>query len=199
MNDAGRGIELILASDSPRRARLLGEILPSFRIVPSRVEEDRDEGEDPRAYVMRMSQKKAESVADALGRGSGGCWVLAGDTVVVVEGAVLGKPADAEQAARMLQQLQGRLHEVITGICLLNRGSGICLVEAVGTRVWMRRIDPEEMEAYIRSGEPFDKAGGYAIQGEGGRFISRIDGSYTNVVGLPMERIREWFRLYGIL
>jgi septum formation protein len=199
MDEVDRGTELILASGSPRRARLLGEIVSSFRIVPSRVEEDRDEGEDPRAYVMRVSKKKAESVADALEPGNARCWVLAGDTVVVVEGTLLGKPTDAEQARRMLERLQDRRHEVVTGICLMNRGKGICRVEAVGTWVWMRRIEPPEMEAYIRSGEPFDKAGGYAIQGEGGRFICGIEGSYTNVVGLPVERVQEWFRVHGIL
>jgi len=190
--------ELILASGSPRRAQLLGEIVGAFRILPSDVDEDQDEGETPSAFVARISREKAESVADGLQPGDGGSWVLAGDTIVVIGETVLGKPEDEEHARRMLEQLQDRRHEVITGICLLNRKQAVCRLEAVRTQVWMRRIEPEEMDAYIRTGEPFDKAGGYAIQGDGGRFIRKIDGSYSNVVGLPMERLRELFRTYGI-
>ena len=190
--------ELILASGSPRRAQLLGEMVRSFRILPSDVDEDRDEGETPGAYVVRISREKAESVADGLEPRTGGRWVLGGDTIVVLEEAVLGKPEDGDHARRMLEQLQDRRHEVITGICLLNRKQAVYCLEAVRTQVWMRRIEPEEMDAYIRTGEPFDKAGGYAIQGHGGRFIRKIEGSYSNVVGLPMERLRELFRMYGI-
>ncbi|MGW8320243.1 MAG: Maf family protein, partial [Thermodesulfobacteriota bacterium] len=190
--------ELILASGSPRRAQLLGEMVRSFRIVPGDVDEEQGEGETPGAYVVRISQQKAESVADGLEPQRGGLWVLGGDTIVVLEEAVLGKPEDGAHARRMLEQLQDRRHEVITGICLLNRKQGVCCLEAVRTQVWMRRIEPEEMDAYIRTGEPFDKAGGYAIQGHGGRFIRKIEGSYSNVVGLPMERLGELFRKYGI-
>ncbi len=190
--------ELILASGSPRRARLLAEIVGSFRIITSSVEEDQDEGETPSAYVVRVSREKAESVADGPEpRGSAG-WVLAGDTIVVLEEAVFGKPEDEEHARWMLEQLQDRRHEVITGICLLNRKQAVCYLEAVRTQVWMRKIEPDEMDAYIRSGEPCDQAGGYAIQGYGGRFIRKIEGSYSNVVGLPMERLREVLRTYGI-
>jgi len=190
--------ELILASASPRRAQLLGEMVGSFRILPSDVDEGRDRDETPGAFVVRVSREKAESVADGLQPRGGGTWILAGDTIVVLGEAVLGKPEDEEHARRMLEQLQDRRHEVITGICLLNREQAVCRVEAVRTQVWMRRIEPEEMDAYIRTGEPFDKAGGYAIQGSGGRFVRKIEGSYSNVVGLPMERLGELFRMYGI-
>jgi septum formation protein len=117
---------------------------------------------------------------------------------VVLGEAVLGKPEDEAHARWMLEQLQDRRHEVITGICLLNRKQAVCRLEEVRTQVWMRRIEPEEMDAYIRTGEPFDKAGGYAIQGDGGGFVRKIQGSYSNVVGLPMERLGELFRMYGI-
>ena len=190
--------DLILASGSPRRARLLGEMVPSFRILASDVEEERDENETPSAYVVRVSRAKAGTVLDRLGPGTGSSWILAGDTVVVLDESIFGKPKDAAEARCMLERLQDRRHEVVTGICLLNRKEGVCCLEVVRTRVWMRRIEPEEMEAYIRSGEPFDKAGGYAIQGHGGRFVDRIEGSYSNVVGLPKERLRELFRMYGI-
>jgi septum formation protein len=170
----------------------------SFRILPSDVDEDQDEGETPSAFVLRVSREKAEAVADGLRPRGGGTWVLAGDTIVVLGEVVLGKPEDEAHARRMLEQLQNRRHEVITGICLLNRTRAVCRLEAVRTQVWMRRIEPEDMDAYIRTGEPFDKAGGYAIQGHGGRFVRKIEGSYSNVVGLPMERLGELFRMYGI-
>jgi septum formation protein len=189
---------LVLASASPRRARLLKEIVRSFRIVPSNVEETQQDTETPRAFVLRVSREKAESVSDVLDPRSGAVWILAGDTIVVLGEKILGKPGSASEARCMLEQLQGRCHEVITGICLLNRQQGVSCLEAVQTRVWMRRIEPDEMERYIQTGEPFDKAGGYAIQGRGGRFIQRIEGSYSNVVGLPTERLRELFRRYGI-
>ena len=198
MNAPEGETELILASGSPRRAQLLGEMVRSFRILPSDVDETQDEGETPNAFVVRVSREKAESVADGLQPSGGGTWVLAGDTIVVLGEAVLGKPEGKEHARRMLEQLQDRRHEVITGICLLNREQAVCCLEAVRTQVWMRKIDPEEVEAYIRTGEPFDKAGGYAIQGHGGRFVRKIEGSYSNVVGLPVERLGELFRVYGI-
>ncbi len=201
--DQGTGLlaqppELILASASPRRARLLGEILESFRIVPGSVEEEQAEGEAPGDYAVRVSREKAEAVSKDLERSNGSGWILAGDTIVVLDEMVLGKPEDEGHARWMLEQLHDRRHEVITGICLLNRGQAVCRLEAVRTRVWMRRIEPDEVDAYIRTGEPFDKAGGYAIQGKGSRFIRKIEGSYSNVVGLPKERLRELFRTYGI-
>lgn len=194
----GRKPALILASGSPRRAELLREIIPSFTIVPSRLRENCLENETPSAHVLRLSREKAESVSNGLGLENGGSWVLAGDTVVVLEGRILGKPETVDHARWMLEQLQGRRHEVMTGVCLLNRQEKVCRLEAVETQVWMRKVEPEEIEAYIRTGEPFDKAGGYAIQGQGGRFVSRIKGSYANVVGLPTERLKELFTQYRI-
>ena len=191
--------ELILASRSPRRAELLKEIIKSFRIIPSNIKEKCLESESPDTYVLRVSREKAESVSGGEEPRNGGCWVLAGDTIVVLEGTILGKPEDADDARRMLEHLQDRGHEVITGICLLNREERVCCLETVRTQVWMRRIEPEEIEAYIQTGEPFDKAGGYAIQGQGGRFVRKIDGSYSNVVGLPTERLQALFSEYGII
>ena len=118
--------------------------------------------------------------------------------VFVQVARVLGKPEDEDHARRMLEHLQERRHEVVTGICLLNKRKGVCHLEAVRTQVWLRRIGPKEMEAYIRTGEPLDKAGGYGIQGHAGAFVRRIEGSYSNVVGLPTERLRELFQRYGI-
>ncbi len=198
MHMPDRETELILASGSPRRARLLKEILGSFRIVPSDIEEEQQEGETPEAFALRVSREKAEAVSESPEHRSDAGWILAGDTIVVLGRKVLGKPRDAGHARRMLELLQGRQHEVITGICLLNRGRQVCRVEAVRTRVWMRRIEPEELDAYIETGEPFDKAGAYAIQGHARRFIEKIEGSYSNVVGLPTERLGELLHEYDI-
>ena len=194
-----KDVEVILASHSPRRAELLKEIIKSFMIIPSNISENFLKNELPEDYVLRVSREKAESVSDVVGPRNGGCWVLAGDTIVVLEGTILGKPEDADDARRMLERLQDRRHEVVTGICLLNREEQVCCLETVCTQVWMRRIEPEEIDAYIETGEPFDKAGGYAIQGKGGRFVRRIDGSYANVVGLPVERLQALFSKYRII
>jgi septum formation protein len=191
--------KLILASRSPRRAELLKHIIKTFSIIPSNIKEKCGENESPDTYVLRVSREKAEFVSEGVESRNGGCWVLAGDTIVVLEGTILGKPEDADNARRMLEHLQDRRHEVITGVCLLNREEGVCCLETVSTQVWMRGIEPEEIEAYIQTGEPFDKAGGYAIQGQGGRFVRRIEGSYTNVVGLPTERLQALFSKYRIV
>jgi septum formation protein len=194
-----KGAELILASRSPRRAELLKQIIKSFSIIPSNIKENYIEKESPVDYVLRVSREKAESVSRGLEPRNRGLWVLAGDTIVVLEGTILGKPEGADDARRMLERLQDRRHEVITGICLLNLKERVCCLETVSTQVWMRRIEPEEIEAYIQTGEPFDKAGGYAIQGQGGRFVRRIEGSYANVVGLPTERLEALFGRFRIL
>jgi septum formation protein len=177
---------------------LLNQIIKSFDVIPSNLKEKHIDNESPDAYVKRVSREKAEAVSKGVASRNNDNWILAGDTVVVVEGAILGKPNDADHARRMLQQLQDRRHEVVSGICLLNRKRGVCCVEAVRTHVWMRRIEAEEIDAYIQTGEPFDKAGAYAIQGQAGGFVRRIEGSFTNVVGLPIERLRVLFKKYNI-
>jgi septum formation protein len=199
VGEPGKEAELILASRSPRRAELLNKIIKSFHVIPSNIKENFLENESPETYVLRVSREKAESVSGGVEAPKGDCWVLAGDTVVVLEGTILGKPEDADDARRMLECLQDRRHEVITGICLLNRKAQVCCLETVCTQVWMRRIEAEEIESYIQTGEPFDKAGGYAIQGQGGRFVRRFEGSYTNVVGLPTERLQVLLRKYRII
>jgi septum formation protein len=191
--------ELILASSSPRRAELLKQIIKSFGIIPSNIKENLFGNESPDTYVLRVSREKAESVSGGVEVRNGDYWVLAGDTIVVLDGTILGKPEDVDDARRMLECLQDRRHEVITGICLLNRKEQVCCLETVRTQVWMRKIEAEEIESYIQTGEPFDKAGGYAIQGQGGRFVRRIEGSYTNVVGLPTERLQALLRKYRIV
>jgi septum formation protein len=173
---------LILASQSPRRRELLGCAGIPFEVRPASVDEARVGQEDPGEHVCRLAREKAQSVACAPDE-----IVLGADTVVVVDGEVLGKPLDREHAARMLRQLSGRAHEVVTGICL--RTSNRLIVDKESTRVRFVRLPEEEIAAYVASGEPMDKAGAYAIQGLASRFIDRIEGCYCNVVGLPVALV----------
>ena len=188
----------VLASASPRRRALLGRLLKTFTVVASDIDEERLPGEGVERYVCRISRWKAEAVSSERGFSTRDVWVLGADTTVVVEDEMLGKPEDAAQARRMLAQLQDRDHEVITGVCLLNGHRGVCMQDVVRSRVWMRCLTPEEIDIYVASGEPYDKAGGYAIQGLAGRFVSRVEGSYSNVVGLPLASLAEMLREAGI-
>lgn len=186
MTSSAAAPHLVLASASPRRVELLRAAGFQVAVKPAGVSERRRRDEDPVAYARRLARAKAEVVgrdcpAEAL--------VLGADTVVVVDGQVLGKPASAAGAARMLHKLSGRRHQVVTAVCLLRRADGFRRVAHARTQVWMNRLTPGEIADYIRSGEPADKAGGYAIQGRAARFIPRIAGSYSNVVGLPLELV----------
>lgn len=196
----GRRPRLVLASGSPRRAELLQQVVADFIVRPADIDENRLEHEGETEYVLRICRSKAEAVFQAAPRGRGpGLWTLGADTIVAVAGSVLGKPQDAEQARWMLSRLQGRRHEVMTGVCLLDGRGEVRFLDAVVTAVWMRRLEDDEIEEYLRSGEPYDKAGGYAIQGLAGRFIQRIQGSFSNVVGLPLEEVRDILGRHGLL
>ncbi len=173
---------LILASASPRRTEILRSAGLEFRVQPGTVEEQPHFGEEPLKYVRRLARDKALAASAAETD-----IVLAADTVVVVDGAILEKPADHEDAARMLRLLSGRDHEVITGICL-RRGSGL-IVEAESTRVFFTPLSEREVLDYVASGEPMDKAGAYAIQGLASKFVERVEGCYFNVVGLPVALV----------
>jgi len=175
---------LILASQSPRRSEILRQAGIPFVVKPANVDESLHPGEPVEDYVQRVAEQKATAVEAAAGD-----VVLGADTVVVIGGEILGKPRDRADAARMLAQLEGREHEVITGICF-RRGKELLHDRAV-TRVWFTPLTHEEIEQYVASGEPMDKAGAYAIQGLASKFIQRIDGSYTNVVGLPIELVKK--------
>ncbi len=174
---------LILASGSPRRAELLRAAGFSFEVCVADVDETPWQNELPEAHVRRLATAKAEAVhADQPGR-----TVLAADTIVVVEGQILGKPRDAEDAARMLALLSGARHTVLTGIALVANGATRVAVES--TDVWFAELSRAEIAAYVESGEPMDKAGAYAVQGLASRFVERIEGMYSNVVGLPLARV----------
>lgn len=175
-------VTLILASQSPRRRELLERAGFRFLVRPAEVDESWREGEDPEAHVRRLAREKARAVAASQQE-----IVLGADTVVVLDGEILGKPADAADARRMLELLSGREHCVFTGVCL-KRGD-LELVEAERTLVRFARLEDEEIRAYVDSGEPMDKAGAYAIQGLASKFVERIEGCYFNVVGLPVARV----------
>lgn len=175
-----RDPDLYLASRSPRRAELLRTLGVGFALVDIDIDEAVAPGEVPRDYVLRLAREKA-----AAGRMlcAGRAPVLGADTSVVVDGAILGKPADEAELRYMLGRLAGRWHEVYTGVALAGQVPGeIC----VCTRVHMRAITTAEIRCYWASGEPRDKAGGYAVQGLGGAFVDRLEGSWSNVVGLPL-------------
>ncbi len=176
--------EIVLASASPRRRELLAQVGISFQVVPSEADETLLADEAPENHVVRLSCVKALEVACRPHQR--GRWFIGSDTIVVRDGVVLGKPADASEAAGMLASLSGRSHRVISGYAVLDRQSGRTLSDVVTTRVFFKDLTSREIEGYIATGEPFDKAGAYAIQGIGAFMIPRIEGSYTNVVGLPL-------------
>ena len=176
--------EIVLASASPRRRELLAQVGINFQVVPSDADETLLADETPEAHVVRLSCDKAMEVAHRPHQD--GRWFIGSDTVVVRDEIILGKPADAAEAASMLTSLSGRSHRVISGYAVHDRQSGRTLSAAVTTRVFFKDLTSREIEGYIATGEPFDKAGAYAIQGIGAFMIPRIEGSYTNVVGLPL-------------
>ena len=182
-------VRLVLASASPRRRELLAQLDVPFEVVASDVPETPRPGEPPAAFARRAARDKATAVArrcpDAL--------VLAADTVVVVDAAILGKPRDRADARRMLEALSGRTHEVLTAVALRAAGGHVEDV-VVRSAVQFRALAAHEIDAYVDSDEPYDKAGAYAIQGRAHHFIVQVQGSYTNVVGLPVDEVRELLR-----
>jgi len=183
----------VLASASPRRAELLRAAGIPFEVAVADVDESQHPGEDAEAYVRRVAAAKAARVAAS----HPGRPVLGADTTVVVDGQVLGKPYDAADAARMLGQLSGRSHLVLTGVCLIGP-AGETRIDAAVTTVEFRALQAAEIGEYVDSGEPMDKAGGYAIQGGAAGFVTRLDGEYSNVVGLPVALIQGMCRASGI-
>ena len=177
--------KLILASSSPRRARLLRQVGFEFDVVPSRVNEEYNGGE-PLLFAREMSLLKGEDVAAEYGDAI----VLAADTIVLLNDAILGKPETPEMAKQMLRELSGRMHEVITGFTIIDRGTNTSETDHEITRVRFRELDHDEIDRYVASGSPMDKAGAYGIQDDfGAVFVERIEGCYYNVVGLPLQKV----------
>ncbi|MBM4334953.1 MAG: septum formation protein Maf [Deltaproteobacteria bacterium] len=177
---------LVLASSSPRRRELLAAAGFAFEIAEPDIDEVAGPGEAPEAQARRLALEKAHAVA---ARFPEEACVLAADTLVVVDEDVLGKPRDPDEAVEMMLRIQGRTHRVLTGFAFVVRALGVVESDVVESVVRMHAVDRDTARAYARSGEPLDKAGAYAAQGEGGRFVAGISGSRSNVIGLPMESV----------
>ncbi len=188
---------LVLASASPRRQELLRNAGINFEVQPAHIPEDPLPGESAKECAERLAREKALAVARQRPDLRANDCVLGADTVVVVDGELLGKPSEAADAARMLRQLSGREHQVITGVCLA--AGGQCSVASETTSVTMSEISEKEITDYVASGEPMDKAGAYAIQGIASRWIPRIEGDYSNVVGLPVALVWRMLRQAGAM
>jgi len=195
MTNGVTNVELILASQSPRRKYLLEQAGLRFTVVPSPFDESSVAPAKPAPYVRRLAEGKADDVATRYPD----AWVIGADTIVATENHLLGKPTSPEAARRMLSRLSGKTHQVYTGFCICRQRGNVKFIDAVRTDVTFKELSENEIEWYIRTGEPFDKAGAYAIQGMGTFLVRRINGSYSNVVGLPVCEIIEILIREGIM
>jgi septum formation protein len=185
MNDSE---PIVLASGSPRRRKMLADAGIAFEVIPADVDEAMLPGETPQEYAVRAAGEKGLAVASRLAREGRRPWILAADTVVVLDDTVLQKPQDEAEAAEMLRRLSGRTHTVITG-WTVGRHEAKWIVRQEATRVTFHRLSEDEINGYVTTGEGLDKAGAYAIQEIGAFLVSRVDGDYFNVVGLPVSRV----------
>jgi septum formation protein len=188
MQTPNNGPGLILASQSPRRRDLLDQAGIGFTVIPSSFDEDSVVPSSSDAYVRLLAEGKAGEISEQYPDR----WVIAADTIVCIEGTILGKPDSAEDARDMLQRLSGKTHQVLTGYCICCRSIDRTFSDVVKTDVLFKKLTAVEIDWYIDSGEPFDKAGAYAIQGLGTFLVRRIDGSYTSVVGLPVCEVVDF-------
>jgi septum formation protein len=188
--------KLVLASSSPRREKLFRKLGLDFNIISPNVVEEPTNGESPVEYVLRISLEKALTVAAALEHKH---IVIGADTIVVCDGDILGKPEDEEEAKSMLMRLSGRYHEVMTGLSIVKSKSEIMHIEYVKSMVKFKSLNPNEIEEYVNTKEPLDKAGGYAAQGIGAFMIEEIQGSFTNIVGLPLSSLSNALKNLGII
>lgn len=186
---------IVLASESTRRVDILRTLGISFSIIPPDIDERKKRDETIRDYVLRIAQEKAKKV----GIHFPDKWVIGADTIVVHKGKVLGKPKSEEEAMEMLTALRGKWHKVLTGYCILNVSKKTSCQDVVETKVFIKDLTDEEIRRYIKTSEPFDKAGSYAVQGKGGFMVKEIKGSYSNVVGLPICEITDILLSLGIL
>ncbi|MBI5047731.1 MAG: septum formation protein Maf [Deltaproteobacteria bacterium] len=186
---------ITLASSSPRRKALLEEIGLSFDICHSNIDENIKNGEVPEKHCLRLAEEKAKEAAKNVKSG----WILGADTIVLIDNRILGKPSGIKEARDMLNLLRGRHHKVVTAFCLLNASTGKNIKRVVESMVKIKNLSDKEIEDYLSTGEPLDKAGAYAAQGIGNFMIEKIEGSYTNVVGLPMEELKQVLEEIGII
>lgn len=186
---------LILASKSPRRKCLLEQARLTFSIIPSDFEESSVTMSDPDSYVKRLAESKAFDISEQ----HPDCWVIGADTIVMIDHKILGKPGSKEEARSMLKQLSGRTHQVLTGYCICCKNKDTVFSETEKTDVHFKSLSEAEIDWYIQTGEPFDKAGAYAIQGIGTFLVKSLNGSYTNVVGLPVCEVIEHLINEGVV
>ena len=184
--------KIILASASPRRRELLATAGVDFEILVSQADESVPDGTQPEAAAVMTAEKKARAVKTLHPDGT----VIGADTVVVSEGEIMGKPADRQDAVRMLSRLSGKVHTVVTGVCILGKDKEISFAQS--TKVEFYPLSAEEIEAYVDSGEPMDKAGSYGIQGLGSLLVEKIDGDFFNVMGLPLCTLGEMLKTQGV-
>ena len=189
------GIPLVLASNSPRRSFLIKQIGIPFEAIGTTIKQEILPHESPRDHVQRLAEEKAESIASLRPRQ----WIIGADTIVLVNGDVLGKPRDPSDARRMLRTISGRQHQVMTAFCIRNKSLGARSLGVVQTDVIIKELSSQEINAYISTGEPMDKAGAYGAQGIGSFLIREIRGSYTNVVGLPTREVVEELLQLGVI
>ena len=187
MKNSAIGPKLILASQSPRRRNLLEQAGIEFSVIPSSFDENSVKLSSPDVYVRQLAEGKAGDIADQYPDS----WVIGADTIVFIDDTILGKPGSKSEARTMLKHLDGKTHQVLTGYCLCCQKLDRLFSESVKTDVCFKTLTDKEIDWYINSGEPFGKAGAYAIQGIGAFLVKRIDGSYTNVVGLPVCEVIE--------
>ena len=187
MKNSAIGPKLILASQSPRRRNLLEQAGIEFSVIPSSFDENSVKLSSPDVYVRQLAEGKAGDIADQYPDS----WVIGADTIVFIDDTILGKPGSKSEARTMLKNLDGKTHQVLTGYCLCCQKLDRLFSESVKTDVCFKTLTDKEIDWYINSGEPFGKAGAYAIQGIGAFLVKRIDGSYTNVVGLPVCEVIE--------
>ena len=194
MNNSQNKPRLILASNSPRRSYLLKQAGLTFTVIPSGFDENSVSLSTPEKYVKVLAESKAADISEAYPES----WVIGADTIVVIDGKILGKPDSKEQARIMLKSLSGKTHQVYTGYCIRCCAKERSFSNTVKTDVLFKNLADNEIEWYINTSEPFDKAGAYAIQGLGTFIVKRIKGSYTNVVGLPVCEVIEFLIEEGV-
>ena len=187
--------KLILASNSPRRSHLLAQAGLNFSVIPSAVDEQKLAMSDPDEYVRALAESKARDISEK----HPDSWIIGADTIVLIEQQILGKPDSTDVARNMLRHLSGKMHQVYTGYCICCKKEKRLFSDVVKTDVYFKELSDREIEWYIQTGEPFDKAGGYGIQGIGAFLVERINGSYTNVVGLPVCEVMSFLIGEGVI
>lgn len=196
----GDSPRLILASGSPRRADLLDKMGLVFEINPPKIPETRKHKEFPKDFAQRLALEKARSTAKCTaGNNQQSVYILGTDTIVVLKDEILGKPANKGESINYLKKLSGKTHKVISGYAIIKHPDTVIVSDTEISKVVMRKISDKEIEDYIQTGEPLDKAGAYAIQGIGGKFIEKVEGSVNNVIGLPTEALLPWFEKLKLL